>query len=279
MKNRLFSFAIYIASAGVGMIALLSPFISPPQVHSGGYGDMRTGEMPLMLTVLLGLSLLVLLYEVQQQSLNTRLIALLGVLVAINSTLRFIEVAIPGPGGFTPIFFLIVLTGYIFGGRFGFLMGALTLLVSALITGGVGPWLPSQMFTAGWVGLTAPLCRIFVPRDHQGNSHREIIVLVVFGACWGLLYGAIMNLWTWPFMVGPTDQYWSPGVGFIETFKRYSVYYLVTSFAWDLGCMIGNILLILAFGVPTLKALRRFKMRFTFNYQPVVSGQGIVDSG
>ena len=40
-----------------------------------------------------------------------------------------------------------------------FLLGVLTLLVSAILTGGVGPWLPYQMFTAGWVGLSAPLCR------------------------------------------------------------------------------------------------------------------------
>src|SRR4030043_15203 len=108
---------------------------------------------------LLSLCLLVLLFEVQGQGSarpTAMVIALLGVLVAINSALRFIETAVPGPGGFTPIFFLIILVGYVFGGRVGFLMGALPLLVSALVTGGVGPWLPAQMFTAGWVGLSTP---------------------------------------------------------------------------------------------------------------------------
>jgi energy-coupling factor transport system substrate-specific component len=39
----------------------------------------------------------------------------LGVLVALNAVLRFIEVAIPGPGGFTPIFFLILTTATCLG--------------------------------------------------------------------------------------------------------------------------------------------------------------------
>ena len=49
----------------------------------------------------------------------------------------------------------LILGGYVFGARFGFLFGAFALLVSALITGGVGPWLPYQMFAAGWMGLSA----------------------------------------------------------------------------------------------------------------------------
>ena len=36
-------------------------------------------------------------------------------------------------------------------------MGALTLFTSAIITGGVGPWLPGQMFVAGWVGMSVRL--------------------------------------------------------------------------------------------------------------------------
>src|SRR4030043_760121 len=156
MKGRLFSLAIYLAATISGLLVLLYPFFLPAISMQSGYSTFRAGEMPAMMTLLLGLCLLVLLVEAQGPLMNTKLIALLGVLVAINSALRFIETAIPGPGGFTPIFFLIILVGYVFGGRVGFLMGALPLLVSALVTGGVGPWLPAQMFTAGWVGLSTP---------------------------------------------------------------------------------------------------------------------------
>jgi len=264
MMNRLLSFALYFTATLLGILAFLYPFLLPAIVTQATAGSARQGETPFMLILLLALCLLVLIYEAQGQTSNTRLLALLGVLVAINSALRFLEVAIPGPGGFSPIFFLIILTGYIFGGRFGFLMGALTMLVSAVITGGVGPWLPSQMFTAGWAGMSAPLCRPFVQAVKGENRRREVIILTAFGAAWGFLYGVIMNLWSWPFIVGPEAQYWTPGSGPFEILQRYAAYYAVTSLVWDLMAALGNAILILFFGQPTLRALRRFQARFKY---------------
>ena len=270
-SSKILSVLIYGLSTALGIIALVYPFFFPVAVENTPMGLARMGEMPLMLTVLLGLCLVVLLYETQGQAFNTKMIALLGVLVAINAALRFIEVAIPGPGGFSPIFFLIVLTGYIYGGKFGFLMGSLTIFVSALVTGGVGPWLPSQMFAAGWAGMSAPLCRPAVHWLRSENKRGEVVILAVFGVLWGFLYGFIMNLWSWPFIAGPAEQYWAPGTGFAETLNRYLAYYAVTSLGWDILRAVGNALLILGFGTPTLLALRRFQRRFDFNYTPASS--------
>ncbi len=215
------------------------------------------------MTVLVALCFLALLFEVQGQTVSAKLIALLGVLVAINSVLRFIEVSIPGPGGFTPVFFLIVLTGYVYGARFGFLMGALTLLVSALITGGIGPWLPGQMFTAGWMGLLAPLALSLVRLvGGRPGSRRELVVLAAFAGLAGLFFGVVINLWFWPYMTGPADQYWQAGVTLSETVRRYVVYYLATSLLWDVFAVSGNVLLVMVFGAATLRALRRFQQRF-----------------
>ena len=277
MKNKYYSkilsILIYALSTALGVIALAYPFFFPAVVENTPMGLARMGEMPLLLTVLLGLCLVVLLYEAQGQAFNTKMIALLGVLVAINAALRFIEVAIPGPGGFSPIFFLIVLTGYIYGGKFGFLMGSLTIFVSALVTGGVGPWLPSQMFAAGWAGMSASLCRPLVCGLRLESKRCEVVILAIFGALWGFLYGFIMNLWSWPFIAGPADQYWAPGTGFAETLNRYLAYYVVTSLGWDILRAAGNALLILGFGSPTLRALRRFQRRFDFETHPADSTQ------
>lgn len=279
MKSRLFSLAIYLTATISGMLVLLYPFFLPAISQQAVFGVMRTGEMPLMMTFLLGLCLVALLFEAQGPMVNTKLVALLGILVAINSALRFIETAIPGPGGFTPIFFLIILVGYVFGGRVGFLMGALTLLVSALVTGGVGPWLPAQMFTAGWVGMSAIILRPFVSayyasrrQDSTSSDRIEIYILAGLGLLWGFLYGGIMNLWQWPFIAGPQSRSYVAGLGFLTTLWHYLAFYLVTSLVWDAVAAIGNVLLLLALGAPALQALRRFRQRFEFTYTPETGG-------
>ena len=152
--RRIVSGSIYAFSAAIGVLAFVYPFFLDAR-PTGPLGIAHGQDAPLVTTALVGLSLVALLVELQGQAISAKMVATLGVLVAITSVLRFIEVAVPMPGGFSPIFAPIILAGYVFGGRFGFLMGAFTLLVSGLITGGVGPWLPYQMFTAGWVGLTA----------------------------------------------------------------------------------------------------------------------------
>ncbi|MDR3562494.1 MAG: ECF transporter S component [Negativicutes bacterium] len=267
IRNRLLSLAIYAVSIGLGVLTFIYPFILPGAVGSQSMDTAHASETPLLYMLLLTLCLGVLLYEVQGEAVKSRQVALLGVLVALNSILRFIDIAIPGPGGFSPIFFLIILTGVVFGGRFGFLMGALTLFVSALITGGVGPWLPGQMFTAGWMGMSAALCRPLIDRLNLSGKKTEIWLLMAFGALWGLIFGAIMNLWAWPFIAGPADQYWTPGISLLDTLHRYGLYYLVTSLPWDLARSAGNVLLIGIFGAPCLKALRRFEQRLVFRYE------------
>lgn len=262
---------LYILCTGLGIFAFLQPFFLPDIKQSYAYTQIRSNDAPWMVTLALSLCVFIIFYEIQTQAVNTRIIALMGMLVAINSSLRFLEVAIPGPGGFSPVFFLIVMVGYVYGSYFGFLMGALTLFVSALITGGVGPWLPGQMFTAGWVGMSSPLIKPIVhylAKILKKNEMKiEIFFLAIFGAIWGLLYGAIMNLWAWPFISGPSNQYWTPGISFGNTLLRYSAYYLITSLAWDLCRSAGNVLLISLLGAPVIKTLRRFQDRFSFSYQ------------
>ena len=270
--QRLLSAAIFVVTTVAGVTAFLYPFWSPLAAADTSGNLAHAEDATLMLTVLVTLSFLVLLLEVQNQAVSAKSIALLGVLVAINSVLRFADAAIPGPGGFSPIFLLIILGGYVFGARFGFLLGALTLFVSGFVTGGVGPWLPYQMFTAGWIGMTAPMCRPLVRMLQSGGVRTtlaEVGVLAVFAGVWGLLFGAIMNIWFWPFIVGPADQYWQPGIGLVETAQRYAVFYVVTSLAWDVLRAVGNVVLIALVAAPVLRLLRRFHQRFGFSYQPM----------
>lgn len=262
MKEKALNALIYILAMGLGIFAYLYPLL-----NIGGQaldGSIRSNDLPLMMAVLLALCILVLIYEIQEMRLSTKLVALLGVLVAINSVLRLIDIALPVLGGFSPVFFLILISGYVFGGRIGFLMGAMTMMISALVTGGVGPWLPNQMFTAGWVGMSAVIVRRIVVWGGLENHPAEIWLLLALGVLWGFLYGAITNLWFWPFITGPGNQVFSPSNSFSVTLRNYGIYYLATSLLWDSGRAIGNALLIFFFGRSTLKVLRRFQRRFYF---------------
>jgi energy-coupling factor transport system substrate-specific component len=266
VKERILSLAVYGLSTTIGVAAFLYPFFMPAVEKNAMMGQSHAHDAPLLLTALVGVCFAALLLEVQAQAAGAKMVALIGILVSMNSILRFAEVAIPGPGGFSPIFFLIVLTGYVYGGVFGFLIGSLTLLVSGLITGTSGPWLPYQMFTAGWVGMSAPLCRPLVALLRGKGKWTEVVVLALFAGLWGLVYGAIMNIWFWPFAMGSAEQHWQSGMGWVDTLKRYMVFYLATSLVWDVMRLAGNVALTLAFGLPTLRALRRFQSRFTFTY-------------
>jgi energy-coupling factor transport system substrate-specific component len=265
------SLIIFALTALLGVGAFLYPFWLPAvaQSVSAGGGMAHTADAALLLTVIVAICFAVLLVEVQSEAVSAKAIALMGVLVAMNSVLRFAEVAIPMPGGFSPIFPLILLGGYVFGARIGFLLGSLTILASALITGGVGPWMPYQMLTAGWVGMSAVLVRVplrALRRAGAASAGAEVALLAAFGIFWGFAYGMIMNIWFWPFAMGPSSMYWQPGIGAWETLQRYAVFYAVTSLAWDVVAAVGNALLIVLLGSAVLRILRRFHRRFDFAY-------------
>lgn len=205
----------------------------------------------LLFSAAVAMILLAILSEAQH-GLTTHTIAMLGALVGLNTALRMIDNLLPLPGGFSPVFLLITLVGFVFGARLGFLMGALTLLVSDPVSpGGLGPWTPYQMLAAGWAGMTASL----LPR------RSPLWILALVGAGWGWLYGALTNLYFWPYALGAPDISWNPALGAAETLARYGRYYLVTSLAWDTMRAAGNFALLLLLGTALIRVLERFRRR------------------
>ena len=275
--RRTLSGAIYALSTLLGALALLYPLlIRSPWAAAQG---LQARSAPLATAALVGLSLLALLVEVQGESIGAKTVAMLGVLVAITSVLRFIEVLLPMPGGFSPIFAPILLASYVFGARFGFQMGVYTIVVSALITGGVGPWLPYQMLASGWVGMTAGWLRVLgLPGAREGRvTLPEMGLLAACGLVWGLLFGAITNLYFWPYASVPAAQSWEAGIDLREVLVRFGAFYAATSFPWDLARAAGNVALVLLLGAPMVRALTRFRRRFHFRMGPAVRPEGVGD--
>ncbi|MDW8059725.1 MAG: ECF transporter S component [Thermomicrobium sp.] len=217
--------------------------------------------VPLLFALLAVVSLVVLTSEFaaaqQTREDAARVVALLAVLVAIDAALRFV----PSLVGASPIFLIMMASGYVFGARFGFLMGALTLLLSAALTGGIGPWLPYQMLCAGWLGLSAG----WLPRT---SGWRRRLLLASFGAFWGFLFGALMNLWFWPFAAPGVSEsaglYWTPGMTVGETLRAYGRFYLATSLVFDGTRALGNALLALLLADPLCAVLERWRTRLAW---------------
>ncbi|MGO4258448.1 ECF transporter S component [Marmoricola sp. RAF53] len=210
---------------------------------------------PLVLGLLLPVILAVVLVEISEGGLDPKAVAMLGVLSAVGAALRPLGA---GTAGLETVFFLLVLAGRVFGAGFGFVLGATTLFGSALITGGVGPWLPYQMLAAALVGLGAGLLPPL-------GGRAEVLLLATYGLVAGLLYGLLMNLSFWPFTVGEDTQLsFVAGAPVAENLHRFVVYSVTTALGWDLVRGITNFVLIVVTGPAILATLRRAARKAAF---------------
>lgn len=223
-------------------------------------------EPPFIFLVLLPLVIVVVLAEMGEGGMDSRVLAILGVLSAINAIMRALGA---GTAGIELVFFLLVLGGRVFGAGFGFTLGATSLFASALLTAGVGPWLPFQMICAAWVGMGAGL----LPRRVGGRG--EIALLAGYAVVASYLYGMLMNLSSWPFTLGiavPGHEgslSYVAGAPALENLHRFAVYTLLTSTGgWDTGRAITTALAIVLLGPAILTTLRRAARRAVV--QPVL---------
>ncbi len=236
----------------------LAAFGWPLLIHqAAGQNTAHSGDAPYIFVGLLPLLLAIIMAELSEGALDAKAVALLGILAACFAALR---VASPGINGFEPEWFLLILAARAFGRGFGFALGALAFFASALITGGVGPWLPFQMLAAAWVGFGAgclPPMRGFPER----------LLLAGYGVVSALLYGLMINFWFWPFVGSTTTYSFVPGLGTVANLHRFLLFDLTTSLGFDLTRALTCAILILVLGRPVLAALRRASRRAVFEPQ------------
>ncbi|MGZ4690416.1 MAG: ECF transporter S component [Acidimicrobiia bacterium] len=242
---------VYLLAVFVGAGAFLYPFWLP---STSLPNTAHAGDAPLVAAIVGLLVVGAIALEVRRGTMNGATVALLGVLAAVAGLLRLLGL----PGGGNGIFFLIVLAGAAFGARFGMLLGLCAMAVSAVITGGIGPWLPFQMLALAWMGGLAGLLGNLTARLHPKV---EVVVLAAYGWVWGFLYGAIMNLWFWPFARDGGPLSWDPSLGLARTLQHYWSFYVASSLAWDAASALTNAVLILLTGAVLMRTLRRFAHR------------------
>lgn len=236
----------------IGAMAFLWPFFA-----SAEFVTSHGNDTPWLFAGLLALLTLVLLAEVTCGTLDAKTIAVLGVTAAAGGAMRVLSA---GTAGLEPMFFVLLVAGRVLGPGVGFVAGALALLTGALLTGGVGPWLPFQMICAGAIGLGAGLL------PGRAGARPERWILAAYALVTGLAYGLFMNLWFWPFLGAnaPSGMGFVPGGSLTENLGRYGLFYLATSLGWDLPRGILNAVLVAVAGPALLRVFRRAARRAAF---------------
>ncbi len=222
----------------IGAAAVASPLIPLPQLQEAlSWG--------LIATALVILAILAFFFEFEASALSSKEIALVAMLGTLSAVLRIPFAVIPNV---QPCTYLIICTGYVFGPVAGFMVGAVTALISNFFLG-QGPWTLYQMLAWGLAGVSASYVRRF---------KLSTIWLIVFGVIWGYLYGWIMNLWYWLSFIYPL------------TLKTFAVYQL-SSIWFDTFHAVGNVIFLGLFGRRTIAIMERFRQRFTWS----LAGTGI----
>ncbi len=245
--------AVLAVASLAGLVMLVWPLLV--RVPEGARLD-----PPFLFLALLPLVIVVVLAELSEGGIDARVLAVLGVLSAINAVMRGLSA---GVAGVELVFFLLILGGRVYGAAFGFALGATSLFASALLTAGVGPWLPYQMLVSAWVGMGAGL----LPRRVTGRA--EIAMLVAYGVFSAYAFGILMNLSGWPFLLGievpgasSGSLSFEPGAPLAENLQRFAVYTLLTSTgSWDTGRAITTSVMLVVLGPAVLLTLRRAARR------------------
>ncbi|WP_084713709.1 ECF transporter S component [Streptacidiphilus rugosus] len=257
------STALLVTVSALGLVAFGWPLLASPRSALAAHST----DAPWLFAALLPLLLAVVVAQIAegrsatggQAGLDAKSIALLGVLAAAGAALRPLGA---GTAGLEPTFFLMVLAGRVLGPGFGFVLGNVTLFASALLTGGVGPWLPFQMLAMGWVCLGAGL----LPGPASLRGRRELWLLAAYGAVSAELYGLIMDLQGWPYIAGLSSSIsFVPGDPFAANLARFVLYHLTTAMGWDLMRCALTAVLCLTLGRAVLLSLRRASRRAAFH--------------
>jgi energy-coupling factor transport system substrate-specific component len=226
MKPRYIFLAVI---SGLAVASFLAPVVSPSPLDI-------LQNWGLMSIVLVALTIVAFFFEFETKATGSKEIALIGILGTVSAVVRIPFAAIPSV---QPCTYLIICSGYVFGPLAGFMVGAITALVSNFFLG-QGPWTIYQMFAWGLSGVSASYLRRLNP-GRRG--------LISFGIAWGYLFGAIMNLWFWAAFVYPLTP-------------RTFLISLLNSLWFDTAHAVANAIFLGLWGKKTISILERFRKRF-----------------
>jgi energy-coupling factor transport system substrate-specific component len=177
---------------------------------------------------------------------SARVLALIATLAGLAALGRIAFAPLPNVKPTTDI---VLIAGYALGGAPGFAVGSVSALASNLFFG-QGPWTPWQMAGWGLVGVGGAGLAALTRR----TASRTILAIACGLA--GAFFGVVMNLHLWVLYSGD------------HTPAKLAAYF-ATSLPFDVAHIIGNVAFCLAFGPALVRALQRYRARFTVTWTPV----------
>ena len=185
------------------------------------------------------------LLNFEKSKTNTREVVLIAVMVALTVVSRLIFAPLPS---FKPVTAMVIITGIEFGGREGYITGAMSALLSDAFFG-QGPWTPFQMLCWGIIGFFAGI--LFC------DKKIKLWTVVVYSIFSGVLFSVVMDIWT----VIAIDNTFN--------FVRYGEV-LLASIPFIAIYIVSNIVFILILTKPFMKKLTRIKLKFdVFNNKKI----------
>jgi energy-coupling factor transport system substrate-specific component len=192
----------------------------------------------LLSLVFVGLAMLPFFMRYEAKQMQTREMMMIVMLIALAAVSRVPFVAVPSV---LPMTFIIIVSAIVFGAESGFMIGALSAIVSNIFLG-QGPWTPWQMFCWGMIGCIAGLLKdTWWMRSMWGK--------VIFSFLAGILYGWVMNLTS--VIAIMADISWEA----VLTFYAASIMF-------ELLHAGSNVVFMLVFGNAWIRILRRFKKKY-----------------
>ncbi|HRT81571.1 MAG TPA: ECF transporter S component [Oscillospiraceae bacterium] len=120
----------------------------------------------------------------EKQADNAKKMIIIALMTALSVAGRFVFAPIPF---FKPVTAIIVITAIYLGAEAGFLVGALTAVISNFYFG-QGPWTPLQMLVWGLLGFVAGLI--------SKPLLKSRLLLWLYGVLAGIAFSMLMDIWT-----------------------------------------------------------------------------------
>lgn len=247
MKPRL-STLLFIAVNVLSVAVFFMPlFISTSEAH------LHSIVMPISFALVL-LSAVGCVVFSHSRMVSRSLITLAAIACALGTLGKLLDL----PAGGSGMFFVVIICGFALGSQFGQLVGMTSMFVSALLTGGIGPWLGYQAIAMGLVGAAAGIACPHIVREVKRKGKISVpvfAVLTLYAGLLGLLFGFIINWWSWPFLDYGNMLSFDSTNSIMTNIAHYMNFYIRTSLWWDAWALIGNIVLMTVIGRPVIMAL------------------------